>query len=191
MVKQVQAVGDQAKYSMFEKIKKKIMDKTGLHVLILEQDERVCRVLGRIIKQIGFEPLAMNEYSHFKTSYLEFKPDIILLSLDNPDVDHNKLLQDLVHQDTHMTIILLSNMDEDEIASFEKLCLVAGLNMGGILKKPIAVESVKFKLEELARKKHRQPLKKNHQFSQSFREWLAVVRKLNIRPELELAMRMD
>ena len=66
-------------------------------------------------------------------------------------------------------------MDDDEISGFEQLCLLAGLNMGGILKKPVDVESVRLKLEGLARKEQMYTLKKNYQFSNMPREWLVAV----------------
>ena len=148
------------------------MDRTGLHVLILEHEERVSRVLGRIIKQIGFVPLAVNDYLNFKSAYHEFKPDVILLSLEIPNADHHELLRYLLEQTPQATIILMSNMDDDEISGFEKLCLLAGLHMGGILRKPIDVESVKLKLTGLVLKKQMHPLKKNYPFSNLSREWL-------------------
>lgn len=150
------------------------MDRPKLHVLILEHEERVCRVLGRIIKQLDFEPLAVNDYLDFKSSYLEFKPDIILLSLEIPDTDHQELLHYLIEQNSHATIILTSNVDDDEISAFEKLCLWAGLDMGGILRKPIDIESVKLKLEWLAQRKHMWPLKKNYQFNYTSRAHLVA-----------------
>lgn len=145
------------------------MDIHKLHVLILEHEERVCRVLGRIIKQLGFKPLAVNDYLKFKSSYLEFRPDIILLSLEIPDADHQEILHYLIEQDSPSTIILTSNMDDDEISGFEKLCLLAGLDMGGILHKPIDIESVKSKLEWLAQRKQMWPLKKSYPFN-AYRE---------------------
>lgn len=147
------------------------MDKSSIHVLVLEHEERVCRVLGRIIKQIGFEPLAVNEYLDFKSAYHESKPDVILLSLEIPNVDHQDLLHYLIEQNSHATIILVSNMDDDEISAFEKLCLMAGLDMGGILRKPIDIESVKLKLAGVAGKTYSPPLKKNYRSGKSSRKW--------------------
>ena len=151
---------------------------------------RMCRVLGRIIKQIGFEPLVINEYLNFKSAYHAFKPDVILLSLEIPNVDRHELLHYLMAQNSHATIILMSNMDEDEISSFEKLCLLAGLHMGGTLRKPIDVESVKLKLEGLARKKHIHSLKKNCRFNKSSGAWLVMGRALNTGRESILAVQM-
>ena len=131
---------------------------------------RMCRVLGRIIKQIGFEPLVINEYLNFKSAYHAFKPDVILLSLEIPNADRHELLHYLMAQNSHATIILMSNMDDDEISSFEKLCLLAGLHMGGILRKPIDIESFRLKLTNLVLKEHMQPLKKNHQYNKLDRD---------------------
>ena len=157
------------------------------HILIADRDMRMCRVLGRIIKQIGFEPLVVNEYFNFKSCYLEFKPEVILLSLEIPNADHHELLRYLIEQNSPATIILMSNMDDDKISSFEKLCLLAGLDVGGILRKPIDIESVKLKLEDLVRHSHIRPLKKSHQFNKLSREWAVRLCELYYGTEVNLA----
>ena len=101
------------------------------------------------------------------------------MSLETIDVDHIKLFHSLIEQHSRATIILLSNMHEDETADLERLGQSSGLNMGGILRKPIDIDAVKSKLKELVPQNHTRPLKKSPQISRLFRERLASLYALN------------
>ena len=121
------------------------MNKT--RVLIIENEDRVSRVLCRIFKRLDLEPTSANNLHDFIGLYSKLRPEIIFLSLDTPDVDHSELFNYLVEQQSRATIFLLSNMDEDKLANFEKIGQESGLKMGGILRKPINVDSVNAKLQ--------------------------------------------
>lgn len=130
------------------------------NVLIMEYEDRVSRVLSRIVKRLGLEPFSTNNYSDFKELYRNHKPQIILLSLDSPTNNQGELCRYLVDQKSPSTIILLSNMDEEKLLGFERNGRSAGLNMGGILPKPMDMTSVQEKLEELIRPDQGNSLKK-------------------------------
>lgn len=115
----------------------------------MEYEDRVSRVLCRMVRRLGMSPIAADNYSDFKKLYDEFNPRIILLSLDTPTNNQGELCQYLVEQKALATIILLSNMDEEKLLGFERNGRTAGLNMGGILRKPVDLTSVQTKLEEL------------------------------------------
>ena len=117
----------------------------------MEYEDRVNRVLCRIVKRLGMEPLSTDNYSNFKELYRKYQPRLILLSLDSPSNNQGELCRYLVDQKSPSTIILLSNMDEDKLQGFEKNGRAAGLKMGGILRKPVDLTSVQEKLEELIR----------------------------------------
>ena len=118
-------------------------------VLIMEYEDRVSRVLCRIIKRLGLEPASTNNYHDFKKLYVESRPQFILLSLDTPANNQGELCRYLVDQKSPSTIILLSNMDEEKLLGFERNGRSAGLTMGGILRKPVDLTSVQSKLEGL------------------------------------------
>ena len=118
-------------------------------VLILEHEDRVNRVLCRILQRLDMAPVSANNYSEFKELYNENEPRFILLSLDSPTNNQSELFHYLVEQKTPATIILLSNMDEEKLLGFERFGRNAGLNMGGILRKPVDLTSVQSKLEDL------------------------------------------
>ena len=138
------------------------MDK--IHVLILEHEERVSRLLCRIMKRMGFKPVSADNYEKFKTIYVETKPEIILLSLDIPAGDHNELCSYLVEHNSNANIVLLSNMDEDKLTNFIKTGKKSGLKMGGILRKPIDVDAVKKIFKDQGLFGRSKPLKKNGEF---------------------------
>jgi DNA-binding response OmpR family regulator len=119
------------------------------YVLIMEYEDRVSRVLCRIIKRLGMESAAADNYSSFKELYKQYNPRVILLSLDSPTNNQAELCRYLVEQKTGATIILLSNMDEEKLLGFERTGRSAGLTMGGILRKPIDMTLIQSKLEEL------------------------------------------
>jgi len=121
-------------------------------VLIIEHEERVSRVLCRIFKRLDLEPTSANNYKDFIGLYSKLRPEIIFLSLDTPDGNHSELFNYLVEQQSQATIFLLSNMDEDKLSKFEEIGQASGLNMGGILRKPIDIDSVNAKLQNWASK---------------------------------------
>ena len=136
-------------------------------VLILEYEDRVSRVLCRITKRLGLEPASTNNYHVFKKLYLEHTPRLILLSLDSPANNQGELCNFLAEQKTPVTIILLSNMDEEKLLGFERMGRNAGLNMGGILRKPIDLSSVQTKLEELITPDQGNEIKKKVRYGQN------------------------
>lgn len=137
-------------------------------VLIVEHDDRVCRVLCRIIKRMGFEACPAADYEAFKTLYAREKPAIILLNMDSPDSDNSEFFRFLVEQQSQAAIILLSDLEEPETNDFMELGKAAGLQVGGVLRKPVDVEAVKRMLSGRAPKDPASPLKKSQYKRQRF-----------------------
>ena len=131
-------------------------------ILIMDHDKRISRVISRISKRMGFESLSVHSPDMFKTSYAEFKPDIVLVDLElSEEASDFKFLYYLAEQNSKVTIILLSGMDEVEIMNIKKLGLSLGLEMDGVIRKPIDIDDVKSKLGGLELDDPARPLKKN------------------------------
>lgn len=120
-------------------------------ILIVERDARVSRVLSRIATKMGHDPYTAGDYEHFKRLYMQTGPDLILLSLDSNDSDaaNAEFLRFLVREKAEATICLLGNADDDHFASLAQLGQSALLKMGGIIEKPLDVDSLKSRLNEL------------------------------------------
>ena len=130
-------------------------------VLIVEHDERVCRVLSRIFTRMGYAAIAAADYECFKVLYQEQIPAVILLNLEIAGYDNAEFYRYLVEQKSETAIMLLSDMEEDDTANILKLGSTAGLNMLGILRKPVDVDSVKALLGQQVRLQLSHPLKKS------------------------------
>lgn len=126
-------------------------------VLIVEHDDRVCRVLSRIIKRMGYVPFPAGDYEDFKALYAEQQPATILLDLVSTGDDYTEFFRYLVEQRSAATVILLDDLEENETSEILLFGRSAGLNMGGVLRKPVDVDAVKTVLG-----KKPGPLKKSH-----------------------------
>lgn len=135
------------------------MHNTG--VLISEHDERVNRVLSRIIKRLGLEPYPAVDYQNFKQVYNEKLPEIILLSLDPADRDNGEFCRFLAEHNSQSIIILLTDMEEDDLLRFQELGSSAGLKIGGVLRKPLDVNHITELLSGLDVSSKTEGLKKN------------------------------
>jgi hypothetical protein len=67
--------------------------------------------------------------------------------------EQDSLLEYLADNYPHATVILLSNIDEDELYCSKMIDQASRLNMGGFLHKPIEIDSVKSILEGFTKKK--------------------------------------
>ncbi|OGT70626.1 MAG: hypothetical protein A3I78_00905 [Gammaproteobacteria bacterium RIFCSPLOWO2_02_FULL_56_15] len=132
-------------------------------VLIIEHDDRVCRVLGRIITRMGYAALAAADYDSFKAFYNEQVPAVILLNLEIAGNDNAEFCRYLVERKSPTAIILLSDREEDKTTDLMQLGLSAGLNMCGVLHKPVDVEAVKELLAGRVPPQPSSPLKKSHE----------------------------
>ena len=145
-------------------------------VLIVEHDDRVCRVLSRIFKRMGYEAFPAIDYEGFKNLYAEKTPAIILLDMEIPGHDSTDFFRYLVEQHSPAAVVLLSDLEENETSEFLELGKSAGLNMGDILRKPVDVEAVKQLLGGEYPETQDSPLKK----SQKNRQSLQVIDRVMI-----------
>ena len=74
------------------------------HILIMEYDGRVSRVLCRIISRLGLEPVPAGDYASFKALYDEHQPGCILLSLDSPRDGRSNVISPLAIIIVQMTV---------------------------------------------------------------------------------------
>ena len=130
-------------------------------VLIVENDERVCRVLSRIFTRMGYAAIAAADYESFKVLYQEQIPAVILLNLEIAGSGNTEFCRYLVEQKSGTAIMLLSDMEEEETADLLNLGSTAGLNMLGVLRKPVDVVTVKALLGQYVCLQTPHPLKKS------------------------------
>jgi DNA-binding NtrC family response regulator len=119
--------------------------------LILDADPRICRLISRIVEGFGIASLLIDKSSSFKVRYKQFEPDIIFLDMDleKPQVSAIELLQYLADKNSTAEIILVTCMDQSEMAMEDRYGRYFDLNISGRLTKPISVDDIKTKLVEI------------------------------------------
>lgn len=117
-------------------------------VLIIDDDPRICRIIKRVANELGVESFATDDSALFESAYLEYAPNIILMDLQMPKLDGVELLRKLADQDSRAAIILVSGMDKSVLETTEDLGKSLGLNMAGVIVKPIDIDNLKKILEK-------------------------------------------
>lgn len=117
-------------------------------VLIIDDDPRICRIIKRVANELGIESFATDDSALFESAYLEYEPNIILMDLQMPKLDGVELLRKLADQDSRAAIILVSGMDKSVLETTEDLGKSLGLNMAGVIVKPIDIDNLKKILEK-------------------------------------------
>ena len=126
-------------------------------VLIIDDDKRICRIIKRVADDLGNDSLAIDNPKLFESSYLDYEPNVILMDLRMPRLDGIELLRKLSTQQSKAAIILVSGMDKNVLETARDFGKTLGLNMVGILSKPIDIDDVKNILD-----KHFNPLQEQH-----------------------------
>lgn len=117
-------------------------------VLIIDDDKRICRIIKRVADDLGVDSLAIDNPAEFESAYLRYEPNIILMDLQMPRLDGIELLRKLAEQHSEAAIILVSGMDRSVLETTDKLGKSLGLNMVGVLNKPIDIDDLKIILEK-------------------------------------------
>ena len=111
-------------------------------VLIIDDDQRICRLIKRVADDLGIESFATDNPELFEPANLGFEPNIIFMDLQMPKLDGVELLRKLAEQNSKAAIILASGMDKSIIETTEELGKELGLNISGFLQKPINIDKV-------------------------------------------------
>ena len=112
-------------------------------VLIIDDDQRICRVIKRVADELGVESFVTDNPELFESAYLGYEPNVILMDLQMPKLDGVELMRKLAEHKSKSAIILASGMDKRVLETTEELGKSLGLNMAGFLIKPIDIDTVK------------------------------------------------
>ena len=112
-------------------------------VLIIDDDQRICRVIKRVADELGVESFVTDNPELFESAYLGYEPNVILMDLQMPKLDGVELMRKLAEHKSKSAIILASGMDKRVLETTEELGKSLGLNMAGFLIKPIDIDIVK------------------------------------------------
>lgn len=120
--------------------------------LLLVDDEPVMTDFIRTVAEEdnSFEIRTSNRADDFKSAFLEWKPDVVILDLAMPGTDGVELLRWLAETKCKARIAIISGFDRRVLEAAGRLGEASGLTICEKLSKPIRLAAMRQVLQRLA-----------------------------------------
>ena len=109
-------------------------------LLVVDDEISICRYLAGVARRMDFDVSIATDLERLKHKIFSFSPAIILLDLQMPGTDGVKILKLLQELESEARIILVSGMDERTLTTATMMGEILGLNMQGVLPKPVNLD---------------------------------------------------
>jgi EAL domain-containing protein (putative c-di-GMP-specific phosphodiesterase class I) len=119
-------------------------------LLAIDDEKGLLAIVQDIAQNAGYEVVATSDATFFLQQAREWHPTLVLMDLQMPDVDGVELLRAMSVDKLSAPIVLMSGVDDKVLRTVGDLGTDLGLNMRGVLGKPIRLETFRRTLEEHA-----------------------------------------
>ncbi|MGH6990275.1 MAG: EAL domain-containing protein [Stellaceae bacterium] len=115
---------------------------TATRLIIIDDEPAVGNFIGRVARRAGFDVIVTTEATDFRQRVRSWQPDVIILDLGMPDADGIETLRFLADERATARILIISGFDDKIIEAANRLGAARGLNMAGVLQKPVLIEEL-------------------------------------------------
>jgi FixJ family two-component response regulator len=115
---------------------------------VIDDEESLLPCVREVGAIAGYEVETTTNATYFLKCVREWQPTLIFLDLQMPDVDGVELMYTLVAYKFTAPIVLMSGCESKVLRTISELGCGLGLNMGGVLAKPIRLETFRRSLDE-------------------------------------------
>lgn len=122
---------------------------THSRVLVIDDDEKDSAVISETAKELGYDALTVSNPLDFESSLLSFVPDIVVSSINIPNIGSESFLRTISQSTEDVEIILVGSADAKVIASINDLGVRHGLNIKEVLCRPVAPDDFKSCIERI------------------------------------------
>jgi EAL domain-containing protein (putative c-di-GMP-specific phosphodiesterase class I) len=119
-------------------------------LLAIDDEKGLLAIVQDIGQTAGYEVVVTSDATFFLQQAREWHPTLVLMDLQMPDVDGVELLRAMATDKIDAPIVLMSGVDDKVLRTVGDLGSDLGLNMRGVLGKPIRLETFRRTLEEHA-----------------------------------------
>jgi EAL domain-containing protein (putative c-di-GMP-specific phosphodiesterase class I)/FixJ family two-component response regulator len=112
-------------------------------ILILDDDASVGQTIQWMAESIGFKAAFVTHAEEFFLELDQTSPDIITIDLVMPDLDGVEILRLLAERNCRAKIIISSGMGTRVLDAAQRSAQEHGLNIAGIISKPISKEALR------------------------------------------------
>jgi CheY-like chemotaxis protein len=121
-------------------------DISHLRILVVDDEDFILNLTGRILKSIGCENFAAAKNGKEAIEQLtgEGEPfDIVICDLKMPDMDGFEFIRQVAEWDATGGFIILSGESKGTLKKAHKLAKTTNLNVLGVIAKPLEAEVLK------------------------------------------------
>ena len=111
-------------------------------LLIVDDEPGIGRLIKRVAEEAGFEVAVTDDPRTFAKAARSCRPTVIIMDLKMPGIDGIQLLRDLAADKCAAHVVLASGVDGKILETAQQLGRERGLNMSGMLQKPIRVDAL-------------------------------------------------
>lgn len=119
-------------------------------LLAIDDEKGLLAILRDAGTNAGYIVETTTDPEHFLLKTREWFPTLIIMDLQMPEIDGVELLRRLATEKVDAPIVLMSGVDDKLLRAVGDLGAELGLNMRGMLTKPIRLETFRVTLEENA-----------------------------------------
>ena len=117
-------------------------------LLLIDDEPALAAFVAKAADLCGYKPFIAEPDQQFRDSFLESRPQMVVLDLGMPGMDGIQLLRFLADQGFEEPVLIISGFDRRVLESAFRLGSALGLQMVGPLEKPARLEE----LEEILTK---------------------------------------
>ena len=115
----------------------------GDRLLLIDDEQALGQTVKRVVEGCGFEVVVTDDPAVFINAARLWHPSVIILDLKMPRVDGIQLLRSLAADKCPAHVIISSGADEKVLEAALQLGRERGLNMAGVLPKPIRADALR------------------------------------------------
>ncbi len=116
---------------------------TSGHILLVDDDARITPMIRRVAERAGYSVTEVNDSCQFEDAYQLTSASLIILDLNMPGKDGIELLDYLAEQQCKSRVMLISGVDRRVLGTTEQLAISRGLDIAGVLQKPVDVDQLR------------------------------------------------
>ncbi|NJO13260.1 MAG: EAL domain-containing response regulator [Gammaproteobacteria bacterium] len=120
---------------------------TRNRLLAIDDQPDILEFVGQVAESLGYTVHLADSAQSFERELANFRPTMIIIDLQMPHVDGIELIRLLSRQQIRAHVIIASGMDNRVLTSAEQLGRSLGLNMAGVMQKPIMLADLEAVLQ--------------------------------------------
>jgi len=120
-------------------------------ILIIDDEPEMCDFVRDIAVEAGYDAVTANTAEEFKTHFAAAESHVVVLDLTLPGTDGIELLQYMAEMGTRARILIVSGYDAGIRRMAYTIGVARGLDMAGVLAKPVKVAELRGLLAQFRR----------------------------------------